>query len=919
MTNQYINTYIAAGYTLSASYNYLLIQGKGRIGGSGLTVSGPTTVANRGSIAPVYSYTGVRLLEGGRLNNGPGGFISGSNGVYSSFGYAATVNNQGTINALNDPVLLYGGGSVTNGSLENETALMQGGNRLRIVGSPAVVANYGTIACGIYLQNGGLVTNGGALDAIAVMGGHQGVRLAAVGTVHNYGSVTATNYSGIGMAGGLVTNGDRTDTRATIFGATGVSLSASGTVNNWGAIEGLGSSGYAGLMMVGGAAYNGPAALIAGYQGVDVKTAAATITNTGTLRGLGVGSHSAGIALEAGGALINGSRANRFALVEGYDGAQLLGAGASTNFGTIVGLGGAGHEGLQLAGGARLTNGAADRTAALIEGDTGVSASGAARIVNFGTIEGDGGTAVALGSADSTLVVEAGSTFIGAINGGGGILELETGVGTLTGLLAGGGVTVSGSMATTSFSNFGTVQIDAAASFILADGGKVAAGQALIDNGALVFETLTSAGTLTIGGAFNGRELMLAAGKTTLNAGANLLVSDITESNAATKLTVGTNLTYGGTLTWSAGTLTVNTNDKLTLTGTKATFSGTLAGVGTVAFNNQAATLQGVTLSIAHIAIGGTAAKLSGTVANNSSIAVSSPGVAIANAGVSLTGTGSITLSSTAKITGNSATATLTNVSNKIYGAGQLGGGKMTLVNAAGGLIDGNQATGLTIDTGAATIANAGLIESAGSGLLTIKSAVNNTGTLYASGGTLIANGAVTGAGKVTIANGLADFVSTLANNVTFTATSTGTLELNKSQTYTGSISGFSKTGANFLDLADIAFTAGTTKATYSGTTTSGVLTVTDGTHTSKINLTGNYTTSTFVLASDGHGGTLIHDPAKATASAITPPARRDLTPPAAFIGAMAGLGSGGAATSLAGAGPPLKPLTLASPHAAAA
>ena len=44
----------------------------------------------------------------------------------------------------------------------------------------------------------------------------------------------------------------------------------------------------------------------------------------------------------------------------------------------------------------------------------------------------------------------------------------------------------------------------------------------------------------------------------------------------------------------------------------------------------------------------------------------------------------------------------------------------------------------------------------------------------------------------------------------------------------------------------------------FKGTSTAGTLTITDGTHTAKINLTGNYTHSGFVTSSDGHGGTLI-------------------------------------------------------------
>jgi hypothetical protein len=99
------------------------------------------------------------------------------------------------------------------------------------------------------------------------------------------------------------------------------------------------------------------------------------------------------------------------------------------------------------------------------------------------------------------------------------------------------------------------------------------------------------------------------------------------------------------------------------------------------------------------------------------------------------------------------------------------------------------------------------------------------------------------------------DLASTFTEAVTFTGT-TGVLELAHSQTYSGTISGFSTTGGTSLDLADIAFVS-STKATFSGTSASGVLTVTDGTHTAHINLTGNYTASTFTASSDGNGGTI--------------------------------------------------------------
>jgi GDSL-like Lipase/Acylhydrolase len=62
------------------------------------------------------------------------------------------------------------------------------------------------------------------------------------------------------------------------------------------------------------------------------------------------------------------------------------------------------------------------------------------------------------------------------------------------------------------------------------------------------------------------------------------------------------------------------------------------------------------------------------------------------------------------------------------------------------------------------------------------------------------------------------------------------------------------------LDLTDINYALGTTKATYSGNTAGGTLTVTDGTHVANIALLGNYMAAAFVTASDGGTGTLVVD-----------------------------------------------------------
>jgi hypothetical protein len=106
------------------------------------------------------------------------------------------------------------------------------------------------------------------------------------------------------------------------------------------------------------------------------------------------------------------------------------------------------------------------------------------------------------------------------------------------------------------------------------------------------------------------------------------------------------------------------------------------------------------------------------------------------------------------------------------------------------------------------------------------------------------------------IAGGVLEFDSTFTQNVGFTGAS-GTLVLALSQDYTGTVSGFSTSGGTSLDLRDIAFVS-VGEASFSA----GVLTVSDGTHAAHIKLVGDFSGSTFTASSDGHGGTLVTDPA---------------------------------------------------------
>jgi len=300
----------------------------------------------------------------------------------------------------------------------------------------------------------------------------------------------------------------------------------------------------------------------------------------------------------------------------------------------------------------------------------------------------------------------------------------------------------------------------------------------------------------------------------------------------------------GGTLeSVGSGTIKTYKGGPNTLDGTASALDNQAK---VVVQNGTALTLQGAIVNSGRFQLVGSSAATTLTIGSGSA---------------TLSGGGNVLMNDSARnvIVGATSAATLTNVDNVITGAGDLGDGSLTLVNDAKGVIAGSQAMALIVDTGANAIVNAGVILARGAGGVTIQSAVASSGLLEADGGTLTVNGAVTGTGSAMIYSGTLDFTSSFSQNVVFQKT-TGQLELTQSQSYAGTVSGFSKTGGTSLDLRDIGFVS-STEATFSGTASGGILTVTDGTHTAHIALRGDYTASTFTASSDGHGGTIVVDP----------------------------------------------------------
>jgi hypothetical protein len=205
----------------------------------------------------------------------------------------------------------------------------------------------------------------------------------------------------------------------------------------------------------------------------------------------------------------------------------------------------------------------------------------------------------------------------------------------------------------------------------------------------------------------------------------------------------------------------------------------------------------------------------------------------------------------------NQGGATLTN-----SGAGT------TLVNRSNATLTNSGAGTTLVNQGGATLTNSGsyttLVNSGGAVLVTDTLYVrandglqwgawtNLTTPFTASGGSQPSSVTVPAGGGVEIATAASSTNASFASN-------TGTLKLDDSRDYTGTVVGL--VGQDSLDLADINYATVQTP-TYLNQTSSGeTVRVTDGTHTANIALLGNYMASVFTTSPDGNGGTNIVDP----------------------------------------------------------
>jgi hypothetical protein len=407
--------------------------------------------------------------------------------------------------------------------------------------------------------------------------------------------------------------------------------------------------------------------------------------------------------------------------------------GTYTNTGGTI-QAGAGST-VQFVSGATINGGTITQTNGTIEFPSFSSSTIGAEILNpanSGQVKIDNGSAVTLGAGSS--ISNAGTI---TMNSTGNVTDLLIGTANVT-LSGTGTFTMSntvqnfifGTAATNQLTNQSTIQ----------GAGNIGDGQMALNNTGTIDANQSNALTLQISnGATNIGTIEATSGGTLiLNGGTYTNTGGTISDNASTLELENSATINGGTVSQTgAGTLKlaggiINTAVSNSTTGTVEVIgftNNTIAGTSTNPAGGHVTIDNGGVLTM------GTGSSISnaGTMTMNSSGNVTELLIGAAN--VTLSGTGTFTMSNSAEnfIFGSVPTNQLTNQST-IQGAGNIGDGTMALNNS--GTIDANQATPLILQiSNGAT--NTGKLEATAGGTLTL-----NGGNYTNTGGTILASGA---------------------------------------------------------------------------------------------------------------------------------------------------------------------------------
>ena len=263
-----------------------------------------------------------------------------------------------------------------------------------------------------------------------------------------------------------------------------------------------------------------------------------------------------------------------------------------------------------------------------------------------------------------------------------------------------------------------------------------------------------------------------------------------TTNTGTIEATTGTLILYGNTVTNTGGTIK-STGSDLQLQDGVTINGGTLTTSGTGLIHSTSAqnvTLESLTNSGNYQLDNNSTTNLIGTITNNGNINMASAGngtYLVANGNVSLSGTGTLTMSNNGNnfIEGTTGATVLTVGSGQtISGAGDIGDNSMTLVN--NGVIDANQPTILYVDTSNGTTNNK-----------TLEATNGGTLVLYGHSANSITNTITNTSGTISAADGSSVQLEAgiVINGGTLTTSGTGLLETING--YTGTLENITNSG----------------------------------------------------------------------------------------------------------------------------
>ena len=685
------------------------------------------------------------------LNDFSGNTITGS-------GATATLTN------VNNTI--SGGGQLGNGSLT------------LINGSKGVIDASATNNALVLNTSGEVVTNSGLIEATGsgglninsttVNGSGGGIILAGAGSHVNLatadiiGGTLTTTGSGViqTVDGGSVLDGTKVSVTNAgtldLLDRTGLTIQGNITNAATGVINMIGSRygdtltiGAAGAALAGGTVslndFGGN--IIEGtVSGPNGSQTVSTLTNQTTISGAGVIGNTQLSLINSG--IIDATGTNALTLDTG--GGNVAGSNVIINSGTIESTN---PGSLSAVGGLILSSVTVTNATGVIE------ANGTATHVNLRSATIVGGVLKTL-NGGVIETVDSGSVLDGTKNAvtiAGSLNILDR-----TGLAAQGTIDNIGSINLNSTRYGDTLTIGSVGAAL------TGAGQIVLDDASNNVITGSSAtATLTnVNNTISGSGQLGNGSMTLINESAGIIDASGT-SNALVLNTSGEVVTNSGLIeATGAGGLNINSttvngsNGGMILAGagshvnlaTADIVGGTLSttGSGVIQTVDAGSVLDGTSSTLTNtgsfVVLDRTGVTLEGAINNTGSISLDSTRygdtLTIASVGAVLTGGGQILLDDAGNnfITGNNATATLTNVNDTISGGGQLGDGSMILINESAGVIDASATnSALVLNTNGEVVTNSGLIEATGGGGLDI----NSTTVNGSSGGVILAGAGV--------------------------------------------------------------------------------------------------------------------------------------------------------------------------------